>query len=504
MRALASLVLLASLSASPKVLLTGFVPFDHKSDNPSGDIAKSLNGTCYNGTCFDSLLLSVDAAGAGVVATLLNKTNSSGGYAAVLHIGEDIPGMFEQVTHVHLELVAANTVARSAGGDDSIIPGAQAFLPTTARLDAGLFATVAEHSDTMMWHRDAGTYFCNDAYFQTLYAIRERNIIAPGASSASASDLLPAMFVHVPPTKTMPVAQSQALVLAVATKLVLRNAVAEDEEEAQQDVQPRRGSAADVVESDAIDSIHEVLLVGFRGRLGPDRSGAAVLALNGTTQAVACPSPANRSSTTTTLHFSAIVLNIDATTSAEAVATLLARHPGAYSAVLHTAESQDRLQPRDVQLQTVGYQSRAHTSAMTRLARGEGEEVRPSTFDLGRVNPSVRAKSTTAMPPTPLSPLPSHGDSVVRHESSEQQHFSWRRVNDAVDRAPGAAYFATLGAATGNLTTTTTATKTTPTPQTPTTPTPVLLAFLPFERQTPSQDRDSLQATLKLLGHSLC
>ena len=26
---------------------TGFAPFDHKSDNLSGDIAKALNGTCY-------------------------------------------------------------------------------------------------------------------------------------------------------------------------------------------------------------------------------------------------------------------------------------------------------------------------------------------------------------------------------------------------------------------------------------------------------------------------
>ena len=90
-----------------RVLLTGYAAFDRKSDNPSGDIAKALNGTCTQHFCIESLVLSVDTHGASVVSKLLSATNSSK-WDAILHMGEDIPAMFTHTTHAHIELAAYN------------------------------------------------------------------------------------------------------------------------------------------------------------------------------------------------------------------------------------------------------------------------------------------------------------------------------------------------------------------------------------------------------------
>lgn len=124
------------LAAPANVLLTGFAAFDHKSDNPSADVAKALNGTCKAGVCFKSLVLPVTSAGASVVASMLAKANSSE-WDAVLMLGEDVPAMFQSVKLAHLELVAANVRSHSrrqlgAGraGDDQLISGAPTS-PTT-------------------------------------------------------------------------------------------------------------------------------------------------------------------------------------------------------------------------------------------------------------------------------------------------------------------------------------------------------------------------------------
>ena len=92
---------------SPRVLLTGFDAFDHESSNPSREIAQALNGSCIGSVCIESLVLSVNTAGAALVASQLSNTNTSP-WAAIIHVGEDVPAMFRKVKKMHVELVAAN------------------------------------------------------------------------------------------------------------------------------------------------------------------------------------------------------------------------------------------------------------------------------------------------------------------------------------------------------------------------------------------------------------
>ena len=119
---------LAMAIASPsqlRVLLTGFEPFDKQSANPSGVIAAALNGTCVPvpvrashgsgsaAVCFESVVLPVSSMGASFVASRLSVANVSA-WDAVLHLGEDVPAMFQSVTKLHLELVAANVRSHTA------------------------------------------------------------------------------------------------------------------------------------------------------------------------------------------------------------------------------------------------------------------------------------------------------------------------------------------------------------------------------------------------------
>ena len=79
----------ARAAAKKQVLITGFEPFDGESSNPSGDVAKALNGTCAGSVCYESLVLSVDTDGAQVVADLLNGGSR---WDAILQLGEDVSG----------------------------------------------------------------------------------------------------------------------------------------------------------------------------------------------------------------------------------------------------------------------------------------------------------------------------------------------------------------------------------------------------------------------------
>ena len=107
----------ALAAAKKSVLLTGFEPFDQESSNPSGDVARLLNGTCTDTLCFESLILSVDSDGARVVASLLAASNSSR-WDAILQLGEDVPAQFQTVKYAHLELVAANVASHGNSAKD--------------------------------------------------------------------------------------------------------------------------------------------------------------------------------------------------------------------------------------------------------------------------------------------------------------------------------------------------------------------------------------------------
>jgi pyrrolidone-carboxylate peptidase len=319
----------------PHILLTGFEPFDHKTDNPSGDIAIQLNNTCTSNLCFDTLILPVTSVGASTVANLLKTSPNK--YDAVLHLGEDIPAMFMKVKKAHIEIVASNIAVSKQG---AIIKGAQQILPTTATISNSKFQQLLNaNASIVKWSRDAGKYYCNEAYYQTLFTIRDTNISTSTSSitATSTTSLLPALFLHVPPIKVMSIQEGIQIATAVATAML-------------------------VVKQDQNEKL-AILLAGFANRLGPDRGGAAVLLLNATCNKNIC--------------FDTIIIDFSNGGSDQDIASVLIEHVGKWKGLLIVAEQEDRM-AQGLTLQAVGYKTDDVNNA-----------VLPATINFNTFNPTV-------------------------------------------------------------------------------------------------------------------
>ena len=330
------LFLTVCCNSLPSVLLTGFEPFDHKTDNPSGDIALQLNNTCTSNVCFDTLILPVSSQGASTVADLLKSHPNK--WNAVLHLGEDIPAMFMHVNKAHIEIVASNVAVSKQG---AIIQGAQTILPTTTLTSNSNFQELLNtNASIVKWSRDAGKYYCNEAYYQTLFTIRNANMSITSSTSTS-HQLLPALFLHVPPIKVLSVQESKHIATAVATAMV-----------------------ANVAKNTVTvaSSLPRMLLAGFADRLGPDRGGAAALLLNSTCNNNIC--------------FDTIIINFNNGGGNQDIASVLIKNVGKWNGVLIVAEQEDRMS-QGLTLQAVGYKTDDVHNA-----------VLPATIHFNTINPT--------------------------------------------------------------------------------------------------------------------
>ena len=100
-----------------KVLVTGFVPFLDYDENPSGDVATRINGSCIKfpyyekdyisclDVCFDGWVMPVDVSGSTIVADILNNGEYFG-YEAILHLGLE-----SAAKGLKLETFASNQLA---------------------------------------------------------------------------------------------------------------------------------------------------------------------------------------------------------------------------------------------------------------------------------------------------------------------------------------------------------------------------------------------------------
>jgi pyroglutamyl-peptidase len=179
-------------SRAPHVLLTGFEPFDTDVVNPSGEVAKLLDGASLVGCSVRSLILPVqhEAARDRVAASLEEP-----GLAAVLHLG-----LARGRARVSLERVALNVmdyeIPDAAGQvfvDTPCVPGGPvAYLSTLPLRDIlqelTAFGIPAHISNT------AGTYLCNNTLYTTLDALARR------------ARAIPAGFMHLPLLPAMVVA----------------------------------------------------------------------------------------------------------------------------------------------------------------------------------------------------------------------------------------------------------------------------------------------------------
>ena len=173
------------------VLVTGFLNFDHV-ENPSMVAARRLNGTVTaSGTRVSSRLLPVSPAGASWTAAELTAGAT---FAAVIHLGLE-----ESTETLRVEIAGRNEVGKGNNGScetSPALPGAPCLLATTAPLER--LALLPNET----WSTSAGRFFCNEAYYRTLAAIRGVRDTPP---LTGARGLVPAVFIHLPAETTAPV-----------------------------------------------------------------------------------------------------------------------------------------------------------------------------------------------------------------------------------------------------------------------------------------------------------
>jgi pyroglutamyl-peptidase len=166
------------------LLLTGFEPFDAETVNPSGEVAKLLDGASVGGTRVRSLILPVqhEAARERVAPALADP-----GLAAVLHLG-----LAGGRARVSLERVAVNVmdyaIPDAAGRllrDTPCMPDGPVAHWSSLPLRDILEALTAEGIPAHL-SNTAGTYLCNYTLYTTLDTLARR------------AAEIPAGFIHLP------------------------------------------------------------------------------------------------------------------------------------------------------------------------------------------------------------------------------------------------------------------------------------------------------------------
>jgi pyroglutamyl-peptidase len=166
------------------VLLTGFEPFDGDGVNPSGEVAKRLDGKIVGDGVVRSVILPVQhEAARAVVAPRLEAP----GLAAVVHLG-----LAGGRARISLERVAVNVMDYSRpdahgqvlSGVPCVEGGPAAYFSTLPLRE--MRAALAAEGIPATISNTAGTYLCNDVSYTTLHGLAQRRLS------------IPAGFIHLP------------------------------------------------------------------------------------------------------------------------------------------------------------------------------------------------------------------------------------------------------------------------------------------------------------------
>lgn len=166
----------------PKILLTGFEPWDHWPHNPSGDIAWALNGEIIGGCEVVSAILPVKHGEDMALVKPLIDTHQP---LAVVSLG-----LHGAASVLHVERVAINLKVME-GHDYPVLDGAPdayfATLPTRE-----MVANIQETAQVpAKLTYSAGTFLCNHIMYQVLHYISVLGLDVKAG------------FIHIPPTPDM-------------------------------------------------------------------------------------------------------------------------------------------------------------------------------------------------------------------------------------------------------------------------------------------------------------
>jgi pyroglutamyl-peptidase len=171
------------------ILLTGFAPFGTFPINPSGEVAKALDGRAFGAEIVRSVVLPVHhREAAAAVARLVDDTPPR----AIVHVG--LAGARARIA---LERVAVNVmdfeIADNAGyraTGEPCVPGGPVAYFSTLPLGAMLEALTADGVPAYL-SSTAGTYLCNQTMYTTRHLLDRRALA------------IPAGFIHLPQSAAM-------------------------------------------------------------------------------------------------------------------------------------------------------------------------------------------------------------------------------------------------------------------------------------------------------------
>jgi pyroglutamyl-peptidase len=191
------------------LLLTGFEPFDGDTVNPSGEVAKQLDGRVLGGSVVRSVVLPVQHEAARTrVAPLLEAP----GLSAVVHLG-----LAGGRARIALERVAVNVMDYSrpdAHGQvlrdvACVADGPAAYFSTLPLRD--MLAALTGEGIPAYISNTAGTFLCNDVAYTTLHELTRRRLPVLAG------------FVHLPFLPSMVTAhglEEPSMDLAVQTRAI--------------------------------------------------------------------------------------------------------------------------------------------------------------------------------------------------------------------------------------------------------------------------------------------
>lgn len=98
-----------------------------------------------------------------------------------------------------------------------IIDGWPLLFPTTFNMGKFTLPDQLEKilgDPKQIWSRDAGTYFCNEAFYRTVSTIRMKKL------QTNKRELLPAIFIHVPQFSVFPLDEMVKLLVEVGADII--------------------------------------------------------------------------------------------------------------------------------------------------------------------------------------------------------------------------------------------------------------------------------------------
>ena len=171
------------------ILLTGFEPFGTYTTNPSGEVAKALDGRAFGAEVVRGVVLPVHHREAALAVTrLLDEVAPR----AIVHVG-----LAGGRARIALERVAVNVmdfeIADNAGyraAGEACMPGGPVAYFSTLPLGAILDALVAEGVPAYL-SSSAGTFLCNQTMYTTRDLLERRGLTSPAG------------FIHLPQSAAM-------------------------------------------------------------------------------------------------------------------------------------------------------------------------------------------------------------------------------------------------------------------------------------------------------------